>query len=283
MQDFDLIMTPNMIDAFLDDLISKERARNTILKYRHDLTGFSDWMAGRPVTRELLLEYKHMLQNLGRAPSSINSILSALNCFTLWAGRGDLRIGFLKIQRRVFRDASQDLTRSDYTKLVDTAYTLGKNRLGLLLETLGATGIRISELKYLTVEAARDGRAEIDLKGKIRTILIPGKLQTKLLDYAKRQNISSGQLFLTSGGQPLSRQSIWRDMKHLAVKAGIPESKVYPHNFRHMFATVFYHSCKDIVKLADVLGHSSVDTTRIYLISSEREHARQLDRLGLVR
>lgn len=279
----DLVLSQDSVDGFLEDLVLRERAPSTVCQYKRDLSGFLDYVSGRPVDKSLLLEYKRDLQDSGRAPSSVNSILSAVNGFLSWAGRPDLRLGFLKIQKRVFRDASQDLTRKDYEKLVDTAYAGGKTRLGLLLETLGSTGMRVSELKFVTVESVRAGVADIDMKGKLRTVMIPRKLGVKLLEYCMDNHIASGHVFITKFGTPMTRQSIWRDMKALAVRARIPESKVYPHNFRHMFATVFYSSCHDIVKLADVLGHGSIDTTRIYLISSGREHARQLDRLDLVR
>lgn len=279
----DLLLDQALIDAFLKDLVLKERSANTVMKYGRDLAGFSVWLDGRAVTKDLLLSYKHCLLDSGRAPSSVNSSLSAVNGFLAWAGRPDLKAGFLKIQRKAFLDASQELTREDYARLVDAAYGAGRTRLGLLLETLGSTGIRVSELRYVTAAAARDGRTDINLKGKIRTILIPSRLRLKLLAYARDAGIREGPVFRTRTGSLLSRQSVWRDMKQLALRAGIPASKVYPHNFRHMFASVFYGSCKDIVKLADVLGHSSVNTTRIYLIASEREHARQLDALDLVR
>lgn len=279
----DMVITKEAVEEFLNELRERERAGNTINKYRHDLDAFREFLDGRPVTKDLVLEYKRLLQSSGKAACSINSILSAINHFVTWAGRSDLRTAFLKIQRRVFRDTSQDLTREDYDRLVDAVYGGGNRRMGLLLETLGATGIRISELRYLTVETVSDGKADVDMKSKIRTIMVPGKLSGKLLDYAGDMGIVSGEIFLTKNGKSLSRQSVWRDMKVLAGRAGIPGSKVYPHNFRHMFATVFYDQCKDIVKLADVLGHSSINTTRIYLISSGQEHAEQLDRLDLVR
>ena len=182
----------------------------------------------------------------------------------------------------MFRDDSRDLTRADYDALTAAARGQGKERLALLMEAVCATGIRVSEVKYLTVEAARAGRAEISLKGKIRTILIPSKLCRKLLKYAKQQKTASGEIFLTRNGTPLSRRQIWAEMKRLCGAAGVAPSKVFPHNFRHLFATAFYRICRDIVKLADVLGHSSIETTRIYLLTSGAEHQRQLDRLGLV-
>lgn len=182
----------------------------------------------------------------------------------------------------MFRDSSRELTRSDYDALVATAKERGQERLALLMEAICATGIRVSEVRYLTVEAAQRGRAEIALKGKIRTILLPAKLCRKLLKYAKKEKIVSGEIFLTRNGKPLSRGQIWAEMKRLCKYAHVDPSKVFPHNLRHLFATAFYRACKDIVKLADVLGHSSIETTRIYLLTSGTEHQRQLDRLGFV-
>ncbi len=189
---------------------------------------------------------------------------------------------YLKIQRQMFRSSRRDLTREDYLKLVETAAELGKERLALLIETICATGIRVSEVKYITVEAAHAGQACISLKGKLRTILLPGKLCHKLKKYARKKKIASGEIFLTRSGKSLSRRQIWAEMKALCAKAGVERSKVFPHNLRHLFARTFYRACRDVVKLADVLGHSSIETTRIYLVSTGVEHARQMERLGLV-
>ena len=189
---------------------------------------------------------------------------------------------FLKIQRRLFRDDSRELTRPEYDRLLAAAREQGRERLALLLETICATGIRVSEVRYVTVETARTGRAEIALKGKIRTILLPGKLCRKLLKYARRQKIASGEIFLTRSGRGLSRKQIWAEMKSLCAKAGVAPTKVFPHNLRHLFARTFYRVCRDVARLADVLGHSSIETTRIYLISTGAEHATTLERMGLV-
>ena len=197
-------------------------------------------------------------------------------------GWEDCRAKFLKIQRRMFRDQSRELTRADYDRLITAAQGRGQARLALLMETICATGIRVSEVRYITVEAAKTGRAEITLKGKIRVILIPGKLCRKLLKYAKKNKTASGEIFLTGNGSRISRRQIWAEMKRLCKYAGVEPSRVFPHNLRHCFAVAFYRACKDIAKLADVLGHSSIETTRIYLLTSGAEHQRQLDRLGLV-
>ena len=194
----------------------------------------------------------------------------------------DCTVKPLRLQRRLFRSPDRELSRAEYGRLLSAARGLGRERLGLLMEAICATGIRVSEVQYITVEAARAGRAEVALKGKIRTILIPSKLCRKLLKYAKQQKIASGKIFLTQDGLPVSRQSIWTRMKALCEAAGVERSKVFPHNLRSLFARSFYGSCHDVVRLADVLGHSSIETTRIYLMSTGKEYLRQLDKLGLV-
>ena len=218
----------------------------------------------------------------GLRPRTVNAMLIALNRFFAFLGWQDCRVKLLKVQRRLFRSAEKDLSREEYLRLIETAQAEGKERLALLMETICATGIRVSEVQYITVEAARQGRAEISLKGKIRTILLPGKLCRKLLKYAKRQKTASGEIFLTRNGTGLSRRQIWAEMKAICRAAGVAASKVFPHNLRHLFARTFYRVTRDVAKLADVLGHSSIETTRIYLISTGAEHLRQLGRLQLI-
>lgn len=234
------------------------------------------------MTKELTATWKSCLLEQGYAPVTINSMLSALNGLFKFLGWNECQVKFLKIQRRLFRDTNRELTRNEYDRLLATAKELGRDRLALLIETIGATGIRVSEVKYITVEAAQKGKAEISLKGKIRVILLSAKLCRKLLKYAKKQKTASGTIFRTKSGKELSRRQIWAELKGLCKHAGVAPTKVFPHNLRHLFATIFYKACKDIVKLADVLGHSSIETTRIYLVTSGIEHQRQLDRLGLV-
>ena len=188
----------------------------------------------------------------------------------------------MKLQRRLFREDRRELTREEYLRLIDAALSHGKERLALLMETICATGIRVSEVQYITVEAARQGRTEISLKGKIRTILLPGKLCRKLLKYAKKQKTVSGEIFLTRNGTGLSRKQIWAEMKAICRLAGVAVTKVFPHNLRHLFARTFYRVSHDVAKLADLLGHSSIETTRIYLISTGTEHEKQLNRLRLI-
>ena len=268
--------------GFADCLKSGDRSPGTIEKYLHDASDFALWLGQRELTRETAVQWREFLLQQNYAPVTINSMLSAVNSLFKFLGRGDCRIRFLRVQRRAFREQSRELTRAEYQKLLDTAAEQGQERLGLLMETICATGIRVSEVRYITVEAAQRGRAEISLKGKIRTILLPAKLCRKLLKYARKQKTASGEIFLTRSGKPVSRRQIWREMKALCEKAGVESSKVFPHNLRHLFATLFYKACRDIVKLADILGHSSINTTRIYLMTTGAEHARQLEKLGLV-
>ena len=266
------------IQAYANHLRLEEKSAATVEKYLRDIRSVICWPDGREITKERTAEWKAHLTEQGYAPASVNAMLSALNGLLDFLELGTCRVKFLKLQRRMFRDDGRDLTRSDYDALTAAAKARGKVRLALLMEAICATGIRVSEVRYITVEAAKAGRAEIALKGKIRTILLPNKL----LKYAKQQKNASGEIFLTRNGTPLSRRQIWAEMKGLCGAAGVTASKVFPHNFRHLFATAFYRATRDIVKLADVLGHSSIETTRIYLLTSGAEHQRQLDRLGLV-
>ena len=277
----DYLITTERITAYGIYLRREERTPATLEKYLRYIRAFYAWLGDSPVSREAVTNWKEYLLAQGRAPVTVNGALSALNGLFRFLG-WDCRIKFLKIQRRLFRDTARELTRTEYERLIHTAEAQGKYRLALLMEAICATGVRVSEVKYLTVEAARAGCAEISLKGKIRTILLPGKLCRRLLKYAKKQKIASGEIFRTGKGKSLSRKQIWAEMKRLCAAAGVEPSKVFPHNLRHLFATAFYRACKDIAKLADVLGHSSIETTRVYLVTSGAEHRRQLDRLGLV-
>ena len=276
------ILTSEQIAAFESYLRREERSAGTVDKYLRDVRQFAAWLDGGAVTKDAVARWKERLHSGGYGPSTVNGKLAALNAFLAFTGREDCRVKSLKLQRRLFRDSGKELTRPEYDRLTQTARALGKERLFLLMETICATGIRVSEVRSITVEAARAGRAEISLKGKIRVILIPRKLCRKLLKYARKQKIASGEIFLTRSGASLSRKQIWAEMKALCGHAGVASTKVFPHNLRHLFATVFYAACKDVARLADVLGHSSIETTRIYLLTAGAEHARQLDRLGLI-
>ena len=274
-------ITQAEIAAYCAALRADEKAAGTLEKYRRDLTAFSSWLDGRIVTKEIAADWKTHLLNSGYAPRTINSMLAALNSFFRFMD-WHIKVRFLKIQRQLFRETSRELRRSEYDRLLAAAREDGQERLALLMETLCATGIRISELQYITLEAVRRGRADISLKGKIRTILIPRKLAKKLLAYARAAGIRGGEIFCTRTGRGLSRRQVWYELKRLCRAAGVAPSRVFPHNFRHLFAQTFYRATRDIAKLADVLGHSSIETTRIYLVTTGEEHQRQLDRLGLV-
>lgn len=276
------LITNELLLAFSEYLQSNERAPGTIEKYLRDVSAFRIWLGNRSVTKELTAEWKERLLENNHAPVTVNSMLAVVNSFFRFAGWEDCQVKFLKLQRRLFRDAGRELSRAEYERLVETAANLSRPRLALLMEAICGTGVRVSEVRYLTVEAVQAGRADISLKGKIRTILIPNKLCRKLLKYARKQKITSGEIFLTRSGKGMSRRQIWAEMKSLCERAGVEPSKVFPHNLRHVFAAAFYKSCKDIVRLADVLGHSSVETTRIYLLTTGVEHAQMLERLGLV-
>lgn len=275
-------LTQREFDQFEDYLRHDEREESTIEAYLRSLTRFAEWADGRAVTKELAMEWKMALSESGYRPISVNAMLAAVNKFFTCMGREDCKVKYLKLQRQMFRKSEKDLSKEEYQRLVQAAHEKGDLRMELILETICATGIRVGELKYITVEVVRAGVAEIALKGKIRTILLPHRLCRKLQKYAKQQKIASGKIFLTQDGLPVSRQSIWTRMKALCEAAGVERSKVFPHNLRSLFARSFYGSCHDVVRLADVLGHSSIETTRIYLMSTGKEYLRQLDKLGLV-
>ena len=278
----DLKLAAKQISAFAHSLLAEEKSPATVEKYLRDIRAFARWLDRREITKETAAEWKSELAARGYTPVTVNAMLSALNGLFRFLGREDCRVKFLKVQRQLFREGSRELTKGEYERLVAAAGALGKERLALLMETICATGIRVSEVKYITLEAVRRGRAEISLKGKIRVILLSAKLCRKLLKYAGKEEIASGAVFRTRSGKELGRRQIWAELKALCGHAGVAPSKVFPHNLRHLFATTFYRACKDIARLADVLGHASIDTTRIYLLTSGKEHRRQLDRLGLV-
>ncbi len=274
-------VTEKVVAGFRAWLARAERSEGTIEKYIRDAERFLSWLGGRPVTKEAVLAWKESLL-AGRRAGTVNAMLAAVNSLLEFLGRGECRVKALRVQKEAFRKASRELTREEYQRLTEAAERLGRRRTGLVLETLCATGIRVSELRYITVEAAKQGQAVVSLKGKVRTILIPRPLAKKLKRYAEKRGIEQGEIFITRTGRSLGRKQIWAELKALCGAAGVEESKVYPHNLRHLFARTFYKACRDVAKLADVLGHSSINTTRIYLISTGEEHLRQLERLGLV-
>ena len=277
-------LTQEKIMGYECYLQENEKSAGTIIKYLHDVRALLSWLEekGKETSKENVLLWRTYLQEQSLTPRTINAKLSAVNSFFRYIGWEDRRVRFLKVQRRLFRNSAKDLKREEYERLLKTASEQGRERLYLLMETICATGIRVSELRFITLEAVQIGQVEITSKGKVRTIILPGKLCRKLKKYARTQEIKSGVIFRTRTGQPISRRQVWSEMKCLCKAAGVDASKVFPHNLRHLFATLFYKVCRDIVKLADVLGHSSIETTRIYLISTGAEHRKLIERLRLV-
>lgn len=269
------------LSDFARQLQGDERSPATIENYLRHIRAFAAWAGGQAVTKDLAAQWKEHLISQYR-PGTVNTMLVSLNRFFAFLGWYDCQVKTLRIQRRLFREDCKELTREEYQRLIAAAQSTGRERLMLLMETICSTGIRVSEVKYITVEALKLGKAEISLKGKIRTILLPNKLCRKLLKYAKKQRIASGEVFLTRNGTSLSRKQIWAEMKSVCEKARVAASKVFPHNLRHLFARTFYKVCRDVARLADVLGHSSIETTRIYLISTGVEYAATLNRLRLI-
>ena len=275
-------MEHGMLSAFIQYLKKRERSSGTIEKYVRDVSQFAAFLNEAEVTRKGTAAWRDDLLERGYAPVTVNSMTAAVNQFFAFLGWEDCKIKALKIQRRLFRDDRRELSREEYERLLAAAHSLGRDRLALLLETICSTGVRVSEVRYITLEAVQAGRAEISLKGKLRVILLPGKLCRKLKKYARAQKTASGEIFLTRSGKSLSRRQIWAEMKRLCRAAGVAPSKVFPHNLRHLFARIFYRVCRDVVKLADVLGHSSIEATRIYLISTGAEHAGILRKMRLI-
>ena len=274
------LVTERTVDGFRRELLRREYSHGTAESYVRSIRAFARWSGGA-VDRGLVLTWKARL-TARYAPATVNAMLAGINRFFAFMGWPECKVKALRLQRRSFREAERELDREEYRTLVRTARTLGRERLALVMETICATGIRVGEVPYITVEALRRGKAVVALKGKVRTILLPEKLCKKLLKYVKRQKITSGEVFLTGGGKRLSRVQIWAEMKRLCCAAGVAADKVFPHNLRHLFARTFYRACQDVVKLADILGHSSIETTRIYLLTTGTEHLRQLERLGLL-
>ena len=275
------VLSAPALRLFRGELARREKSPATVAKYLHDACSFAAWAGGAPVTPEKVSGWKKELSAIHK-PATVNGKLAAVNALFTFLRWEDCRVRALKVQRRAFREDARELTRTEFRRLVQAALRQGKTRLALLLETLGATGVRVSETQYITVEAARLGMAEIALKGKIRTVLLPGKLCRKLVKYARKQKIASGAIFRTRSGKILNRKQIWAEMKALCKEAGVSPGKVFPHNLRHLFARAFYRETRDIVKLADILGHASLSTTRIYLVSTGSEHRRELEKLRLV-
>lgn len=273
--------TSELIQRYMEYLKEQERTENTIQKYTHDLNALLKYLNGEALTKAVLIEWKeHLMTTL--SPATVNSMLAAVNGFLSFMGWRELAVRPLKLQKALFRDEAKELTRTEYVRLVNAAKQGGNERLSLILQTICATGIRVSELRFITLEAVCMGRAEIVNKGKHRPVFLPEKLRRLLKKYLQKQKITAGAVFVTRGGKPLDRSNIWRDMKALCKSAGVEPGKVFPHNLRHLFARTYYTLEKDLSRLADILGHSSINTTRIYTAESGRIHARQIERLGLL-
>ena len=275
------IFSHDLITDFKKALCGGEKSPRTVEKYLRDVSAFFAWAGSAELDKSAVLSYKEQLC-ARYAPQSVNSILSSLNSFFSFCGWHDLKVKTLKLQRSIFADSERELSKAEYERLLRAASARGNERLCLLMQAICASGLRVSELAAVTVDAARARRAEVRCKGKIRQIFLPDSLCRLLLKYARRRGIKSGAIFVTRSGKPLDRTNIWSDMKKLCESANVDQRKVFPHNLRHLFARTFYSVQKDIVMLADILGHSSVNTTRIYTMETGEKHRQQIQRLGLV-
>ena len=275
-------ITNELIENFKIDLVEEEKARATIEKYIRDILAFVEWLSGRTVEKQTVLEYKQKLIEK-YAPASVNSVLSSLNRFFAFAEWFNCKVKSIKIQKQVFAKQERELTKAEYDRLLAAALHKNNKRLYLLMQTICSTGIRVSELKFITVEAVKAQKAIINLKGKTRSVFLPDMLCKMLLRYIKEEKIKSGSVFVSKNGRPLDRCNIYHDMKKLCESANVDRSKVFPHNLRHLFARTYYSLEKDISRLADILGHSSINTTRIYTMETGEIHRKQIQKLGLLR
>ncbi len=269
------------LDSFKQYLENEEKSVATVEKYMRDVVVFNSYVGGREISKQTVIEYKNALGERYTATSA-NSMLAALNSFLRFCGWQELCVKRFKSQREAYCAEEKELTREEYLRLVNAAKRQGKERINLILQTICSSGIRVSELKYVTVEAVSRGEATVNCKGKIRRIFIIPKLRKKLLSYIKSKGIKEGAVFVTRSGKPMNRSNIWREMKELCLEAGVAPSKVFPHNLRHLFARTFYSIEKDISKLADILGHTNINTTRIYMVSSGSEHRRKMEQMRLI-
>ena len=274
------ILTEHHLEAFRSYLLQEEKSAATIDKYLRDARAFSAFAQSREITKELTVSFKKSLEERKYAVRSINSMLASLNSLLTFLDWKDCKVKTLRCQRQIYCAEDKELTKAEYMRLLTAAKK--HTQLNLVMQTICGTGIRISELKYFTVEAVQRGELSVRCKNKTRTILVPGKLKNLLLNYARKHGIVSGQIFVTQTGKPLDRSNVWAQMKRLCKRADVNPSKVFPHNLRKLFARTFYRMEKDIAKLADILGHGSIETTRIYIVTTGMEHRRKIERLGLV-
>ena len=275
-------LTEEMAKAFEKYLRREEKSENTVKKYLRDVRAFAAYLNGAEVTKETVITFKSKLLGESYSVRSINSMLASLNGLFSFLGWEDCRVKSVKLQRQIYCPEEKELTKAEYMRLVDTAKQKGNERLNLILQTICGTGIRVSELQYITVETVKNREAIVALKGKTRSVFLVKELRKKLIRYAAKQNIQSGAVFITRTGKPMNRTNIWREMKGLCKQAGVNPKKVFPHNLRHLFARTFYGIEKDIAKLADILGHSSINTTRIYIISTGSEHRKRMEHMRLI-
>lgn len=276
------ILTDKQIVDFAAYLKNEEKSENTVEKYIRDVRAFAAYIGESDMTKESVISYKNKLISDNYAARSVNSMIASINSLFSFLGWTDLKVKSIKLQRQIYCPEEKELTKTEYMRLIDTAKQKGNERLNLLIQTICGTGIRVSELQYITVEAVKCGEAIVSLKGKTRSVFIVRELQKKLLRYAAEQKITSGAIFITRSGKPISRTNIWREMKSLCEQAGVNPQKVFPHNLRHLFARTFYGIEKDIAKLADILGHSSINTTRIYIITTGNEHRQRMENMRLI-
>lgn len=274
-------ITSKLLEDFEKHLQNEEKSTATQDKYMRDIRRFYAFLHGRTIDKQLVIEYKRALGG-EYAIASANSMLAAVNAFLRFAGMHNLCVKQFKTQRKAYCDESKELTKAEYLRLVETAQREHNERLSLVIQTICGTGIRISELRYVTIEAVHKGEAVVSCKGKTRIVFFVPALRKKLLKYAKKQKIKNGMIFVTKTGKPLDRSNVWKEMKNLCKEADVPPEKVFPHNLRHLFARTFYGIEKDIVKLADILGHSNINTTRIYTITTYEEHKRRMERMRLI-
>lgn len=275
------ILTADSIDKYEKDLILQEKSAATIEKYIRDIKAFYKFTNGSEITKEIVIEYKNYLQE-NYAVRSVNSMIASINRFFVFLKWSDLKVKLLKFQQEVFRPEEKELTKAEYIRLCQAAKQKKNVRLNLIIQTICATGIRVSELQYITVETLKRGEVTVSLKGKTRSVFIVKALKQKLLRWAAEQEIKHGMIFVTKSGRPINRTNIWREMKALCKEANVNPQKVFPHNLRHLFARTFYGIEKDIAKLADILGHSSINTTRIYIISTSTEHRKKMENMRLI-
>lgn len=275
------IITNELIKKYEEYLFEEEKAASTIEKYIHDVACFMDWLCGRNVEKSAVMEYKAMLIE-SYAPKSVNSIISSLNSFFNYNEWFKCKAKAVKIQKQIFAKTEKELTKAEYERLLRAAKAQKNDRLYFIMQTICSTGIRISELRFISVPAVETGKAEINCKGKLRTVFLSKGLCGILKEYIKRNNIAEGSVFVTKTGKPIDRSNVWSDMKRLCEIAGVSKDKVFPHNLRHLFARTYYGLQKDIVRLADILGHTNVNTTRIYTMETGIVHRKQIEKLGLL-